>query len=121
MFTPSPWTLGRNTSSKVPILAKRKDLNPKGHLGSGEQLDALAICYGDSNVRKANARLISKSLEMYTTLLALEEFLETLLHNMSFHDNTQTLDFDPFSSHSIMQIVGYLEMINDILTLVEEQ
>ncbi len=63
-YTPGPWTLGRNTSSKTVILAPRHLLDPNCKLGTGNEMDLLAACYGDSEIRKNNARLISAALDL---------------------------------------------------------
>lgn len=59
--TAGPWEVGKNTSSSCYALAPRRLVCPSViPLYKGEDvLDGLAICRGDSEIRKANAALIA--------------------------------------------------------------
>ena len=63
--TPGPWRLGTNSSTKIAILSTRELVFPHGYdWGDKQAPTALAICYGESEIRKANARLIASAPEL---------------------------------------------------------
>ena len=63
--TPGPWRLGTNSSTKIAILSTRELVFPHGYdWGDKQAPTALAICYGESEIRKANAALIASAPEL---------------------------------------------------------
>ena len=70
-YTKGEWKVAVNTSSNTKVTARREDIRPDLAAmcpGTKDVLETLAICYGDSDQRKANARLIAAAPEMYEAL-----------------------------------------------------
>ncbi len=64
--TPGPWTVSRDSSTSVCVLARRADIDHMRvvRYGCPEALDPVAICHGATETRKANARLIAAAPEL---------------------------------------------------------
>jgi hypothetical protein len=76
--TPGPLTIGTNTSSKIAVLAPRRILDPNFTLGSGDAMDAVAVFYGPSETRKANATLFKASTDLLVALTNLVAECESM-------------------------------------------
>ena len=84
--TPGPWTFGRNTSSAAYVLASRVLVDPAGaeRYGAPDAPEPVAICRGDSEIRKANARLIAAAPDLLEALRRAAPIVEAF----SEEDNT---------------------------------
>ena len=83
--TPAPWRLGTNSSSTCHVLAPRRLIDPSYSFGTGDEMDPVASCRGDSEIRQANAPPLSAA----PYLLLVCEWMLAWLTNVNTADPTE--------------------------------